>query len=97
MLDECFEDAYDLCRLRPFRVILIRRCVKNGAVAIENVGRRNRQLPAVVAIGERQVDERAAVDGFLRAAARDRSDRTAARLGCLHRTAAEIAACADHA
>ena len=61
-LDEKIQNA---ARFRPLRVIFIRGSVKYSTVVIEDVGRRNRQLPTVVAIDEREIDEGALVDLFL--------------------------------
>src|SRR5579859_6651443 len=57
--------VHKIIRFRPLCVILIRRRVKNRSVAVENEYRRNRQLPAFIAIGEGKIDERTAIDGFL--------------------------------
>src|SRR3984957_14201945 len=65
-LGTSWKNLHDFRRFRPLRVILIPRCENNRSVAIENISRRNRQLPAVIAVGERQIDERSPVYRLLR-------------------------------
>src|SRR6202035_252672 len=65
-LGTSLKNLHDFRRFRPLRVILIPRCENNRSVAIENISRRNRQLPAVIAVGERQIDERSPVYRLLR-------------------------------
>src|SRR5580704_7059507 len=60
------EDARNLARFRPLRVVLVRRRIEHRAVVIEDISCRNRQLPALISVGERQIDERPPVHNFLR-------------------------------
>src|ERR1700728_679354 len=49
-------------RFRTLRVIFVVRCEQDRAIAVDDVGRGNRQLPTVIAMLEGQVDERAFVE-----------------------------------
>src|SRR6266700_7831870 len=59
------EKARDLGWFRTLGVIFIGGSVQDPSVAIDDVGRGNWQLPTLVTVGKGQVDESAAVNGFL--------------------------------
>src|SRR6202521_809340 len=55
----------NLGRFGSLCVVRICRCVKNRAVAVEDVCRRYGQLPTIVSVGKRQIDESPPVELLL--------------------------------
>ena len=59
------KEVDDVLGLGTLRAVLVRGSVEHVTIAVDDVGRGNRQLPALVAIHKRQVDEGTLIDRLL--------------------------------
>src|ERR1700729_3308900 len=59
------KEVDDVLGLGTLRVVLVRRSVEQVTIAVDDVGRGNRQLPTLVAIHKRQVHEGTLIDRVL--------------------------------